>query len=170
MKKKKINKIQKAMLKTFTKKEIERAQPLLKKIKKNSWKKISFEVLGEAKAQSRARHANIQCKDGRNIPVTYDEPNMRQWKIELKKIVMSQLPDNFVPSLGEVKIDINIYKSMPKNTSRIRQYLGELQIIRPLTTPDFDNYCKSIVDALKKIIWKDDSQITVGLVKKFFSN
>jgi len=171
MKKKKAdNEIQKLMLKTFNKKEIQRATQLFEKIKKeNPWKKIEFEVLGLAMAQSRARHANISCNDGRNIPVTYDQPNMRQWKIELKKIVNEKLPKSFVPALGAVIIKIKIYKSMPKNTSRIRLYLGELQKIRPLTTPDFDNYCKSIMDSLKNIVWRDDSQAVTGLIEKFFS-
>ncbi len=43
---------------------------------------------------------------------------------------------------------------------------GEL---RPITKPDDDNYVKGVKNALKSVIWKDDSQVVDQHVSKYFS-
>ncbi|NRG47334.1 RusA family crossover junction endodeoxyribonuclease [Bacillus sp. CRN 9] len=43
---------------------------------------------------------------------------------------------------------------------------GEL---RPVTKPDVDNYVKGIKDALKSVIWQDDSQVVDLLVSRYYS-
>ena len=41
--------------------------------------------------------------------------------------------------------------------------------IRPTVKPDADNVVKSVLDALNKLIYKDDSQVTDLLVHKYYS-
>ncbi|OMD02745.1 RusA family crossover junction endodeoxyribonuclease, partial [Paenibacillus odorifer] len=41
--------------------------------------------------------------------------------------------------------------------------------ILPVTKPDADNYLKGVKDALKGIIWKDDSQVVDAFVRKRYS-
>ena len=41
--------------------------------------------------------------------------------------------------------------------------------IRPTVKPDVDNVVKSVLDALNKLIYKDDSQVTDLLVHKYYS-
>lgn len=38
-----------------------------------------------------------------------------------------------------------------------------------MTKPDADNYLKGVKDALKGIIWKDDSQVVDAFVRKRYS-
>lgn len=42
--------------------------------------------------------------------------------------------------------------------------------IRPITKPDADNYIKAIKDALKSVIWRDDSQVVDLHISKYYSD
>lgn len=66
-------------------------------------------------------------------------------------------------------IKIDVYKSVPKsitNKNKIKMLNNE---IRPTVKPDADNVVKSVLDALNKLIYKDDSQVTDLLVHKYYS-
>lgn len=43
-------------------------------------------------------------------------------------------------------------------------------VIRPITKPDVDNCAKSILDALNKIAYNDDSRIVELIVRKVYDN
>ena len=68
-----------------------------------------------------------------------------------------------------IKININFYKSPPKNTSKKRLALMENREIRPTTRPDIDNYIKLVLDSLNGIAFKDDNQICELSSKKYYS-
>ena len=48
-------------------------------------------------------------------------------------------------------------------------YLAEIGKIRPLIDPDFDNFCKSYMDAIQGVLISDDNIITDAQIKKYFS-
>ena len=47
--------------------------------------------------------------------------------------------------------------------------LAEKGLIRPISTPDFDNLAKTYTDALQGILLLNDNIINEGTVKKYFS-
>jgi len=47
--------------------------------------------------------------------------------------------------------------------------MAEKGELRPVTKPDTDNYIKAIKDALKSVIWKDDSQVVELHASKYYS-
>lgn len=58
-----------------------------------------------------------------------------------------------------VRVDINVYKHIPK--SYTKKKVGEILNgnIRLITKPDVDNVAKSILDALNGFAYEDDSQV-----------
>ncbi|MDA7028481.1 RusA family crossover junction endodeoxyribonuclease [Bacillus sp. CLL-7-23] len=68
--------------------------------------------------------------------------------------------------LGALHVDITFVMPIPKSWSKKKQQ----QSIRTLHTkkPDIDNLVKGVFDALNKIAWKDDNQVSkVTACKKY---
>src|SRR5690606_35673087 len=70
---------------------------------------------------------------------------------------------------GPLQLDVKIYKPTLKSFSKKKKALAEQGLLRPTTKPDVDNYIKAIKDALKNVIWKDDSQVVDLKASKYYS-
>jgi len=158
----------KILEKEFTDKEIEKA---LKRIEEennevNPWFEIDFIVFGDPKAQQRAKASSMG--KGKGV-VMYDPKEIRNWKATFRKHAIDLLDDDFVLAEGEIEIQIDVYKSAPISTSRIKLALMEMKHLRPEKKPDIDNYDKAVLDALKGVLWKDDSQVVNIVSTKYYS-
>lgn len=75
-------------------------------------------------------------------------------------------------NLIHARIAIILHTYQPTPCYKMTQneiYLAELGKIRPLIDPDFDNFCKSYMDAIQGVLITDDNIITDAQIKKFFS-
>ena len=70
------------------------------------------------------------------------------------------------PLEGRIKINITAYFSVPKNTSKKQEKNMLNNAISPTKKPDIDNIAKIILDALNKLAFKDDNQITKLEIEK----
>ena len=70
------------------------------------------------------------------------------------------------PLEGRIKINITTYFSVPKNTSKKQEENMLNNTISPTKKPDIDNIAKIILDALNKLAFKDDNQITKLEIEK----
>ena len=70
------------------------------------------------------------------------------------------------PLEGRIKIKITAYFSVPKNTSKKQEENMLNNTISPTKKPDIDNIAKIILDALNKLAFKDDNQITKLEIEK----
>lgn len=70
---------------------------------------------------------------------------------------------------GQLEINIKAYFSIPKSTSKKNKNLMLAGKIRPTKKPDADNILKIIGDALNDLAYKDDKQIVVASIEKFYS-
>ena len=59
---------------------------------------------------------------------------------------------------------------MQKSTSKKKRQQMLAGLIRPTKKPDLDNVIKSILDALNKVAYHDDTQIVSLSVEKFYSD
>jgi Holliday junction resolvase RusA-like endonuclease len=62
---------------------------------------------------------------------------------------------------GPLELRIDFYRQRPKSAGKKQTW--------PTTRPDLSNYTKLIEDALNGLIWCDDSQIVVSILRKFYA-
>jgi Holliday junction resolvase RusA-like endonuclease len=124
---------------------------------------IQFVVYGEPVAQGRPK---FSTRGG--FVKAYDPAKSRDYKDYVKLAASEHAPKVLLQ--GEVGLLVNVYKSIPKSFSKKKTALAEAGKIRPITKPDADNYLKGVKDALKNVIWKDDSQVVDAFVRKWYSH
>lgn len=134
--------------------------------------KYEFTVMGEAKGQPRVKAFARKLKDGSTVARVYTPGTAEAWKsaiaMEAKDAGLAGLM-----SSGPVRIHIVCYFQRPvkhfgtgKNAQTIKQGAPDAHT----QTPDFDNIAKAACDALTTIgVWKNDKQIFMGAVAKFWS-
>lgn len=123
---------------------------------------ISFTVYGEPVAQSRPKATTA----GGFIRM-YDPKKSKDFK-NYVKLAASECAPNVLLE-GPLKMKVDVYRPIPKSLSKKKAAQAESGELRPTSKPDADNYLKSIKDALKNVIWKDDSQVVEVTVCKWYS-
>lgn len=123
---------------------------------------IEFTVYGEPVAQARPRATTI---NGR--VKMYDPKKSSEYKNYIRLVASQHAPKELLD--GPIQLDVKIYKPTLKSFSKKKKEMAEQGVLRPTTKPDVDNYVKAIKDALKNVIWKDDSQVVDLQVSKFYS-
>lgn len=124
--------------------------------------KIEFTVYGEPVAQGRPRATTI---NGR--VKMYDPKKSSEYKNYIRLVASQHAPKELLD--GPLQLTVRVYRPTLKSFSKKKKKLAEEGKIRPTTKPDTDNYIKGIKDALKNVIWKDDSQVVDLKVSKYYS-
>lgn len=73
------------------------------------------------------------------------------------------------PLENRIKVTIQAYFSIPKNTNKTQKEEMLKGNISPTKKPDIDNIAKIVLDALNKLAFKDDNQITKLNLEKIYS-
>jgi Holliday junction resolvase RusA-like endonuclease len=122
---------------------------------------ILFEIHGDPVPQKQTRF----CKQGDSIRA-YDPSNrdkeMIQWQIKAFAPVE--------PLSCPVSLDITFFLPIPKSTSAAKKRQMLNQIILPICKPDVDNLAYILTNAMKKMFYKDDSQVVCQTVRKFYGS
>lgn len=124
--------------------------------------KIKFAVLGEPVAQGRPRATTI---NGRVR--MYDPKKSSDYKKYVRLVASQYAPSKLLE--GPLSMTVTVYRPSLKSFSKKKAREAEDGLLRPTTKPDVDNYVKGIKDALKQVIWKDDSQVVDLRVSKYYS-
>ena len=66
-------------------------------------------------------------------------------------------------------VDYTAYFKTPHSFNTIDTYLAELQCIRPISKPDFDNIAKKYADMYNGNVWIDDSLVIDASIHKYYS-
>lgn len=127
---------------------------------------IHLVIPGEPVAQARPRFSS----QGGHVRA-YDPAKSRDYK-QYIRLAASQQMGAVPPLEGPLAMGLEVYRPIPKSFSKRRREAAERGEIRPTTKPDLDNYVKAAKDALKGIVWQDDSQIVdyVEPFGKFYSD
>ena len=67
---------------------------------------------------------------------------------------------------GRISIEIIAYMKIPKSTSKAKFEEMITNKISPIKKPDADNIGKVVLDALNKVAFKDDNQVSKIMVEK----
>jgi len=122
-----------------------------------------LEVLGEPSAQARHRHFSHGKFHG-----TYD-PSKKE-KETFASIIQKNAP--LQPFSDTISLELMFYMSRPKyhyGSGRRSYFLKNSAPEYHAKRPDLDNLCKFVIDAMNKIFWKDDSQISKLVAEKKYS-
>ena len=123
---------------------------------------IKFTVFGEPVPQARPRVTRHGA---------YDPPKCKAYKEEIAysaKCYMRHRTSE-APYEHNLKLEVRIYRRIPKSFSMAKIKAAEKGDIRPGTRPDTDNYLKGVADALRGIVWRDDSQVVDMYCGKWYS-
>lgn len=114
---------------------------------------IRFTVFGDPVAQGRARITTIN-----GYPRAYDPAKSAHYKEYVRSEAVKVKPD--VPLEGALSLTVLVYRAIPKALqTKVKLPLVLAGKIRPVTKPDLKNVLAGVEDALKGIIWRDDSQV-----------
>jgi Holliday junction resolvase RusA-like endonuclease len=126
---------------------------------------IEFTVYGEPVAQGRPRFSTAG-----GFVKTYDPAKSGDYKKFVKLAAMEFAPANLLE--GPIKMKLIVFRTMPGYLSKSpkKAAAAEAGEILPTSKPDVDNYLKGVKDALKGVIWKDDSQVVEVYALKRYSS
>lgn len=122
---------------------------------------ISFTVYGEPVAQGRPRASTFG-----GFVRMYDPKKSSDYKDYVRLAASEHAPEKLIE--GPVALQLRVYKPIPKSFSGKKAARAEAGELRPTSKPDVDNYVKGIKDALKGVIWKDDSQVVELSAGKYY--
>ena len=71
---------------------------------------------------------------------------------------------------GQLQAIIKAFMKIPKSATKHNQEGMEKNSIRPTKRPDCDNIAKAVLDALNGLAYRDDSQIVVCTIGKYYSD
>lgn len=123
---------------------------------------IKLIIYGEPVAQGRPRFST----QGGHVKA-YDPAKSRDFKQYVKLVASQNRPPKLLE--GPLQMDIRIFKKTLKSFSKKKTVLAEEGKVRPITKPDADNLGKLVMDSLKLVIWKDDSQVVELHISKWYS-
>ncbi len=119
-----------------------------------------FEVIGDIKGKARPRVNTYTCQ-------VYTPNNTKDYEELIKQYFQIKYP-RYVPFENRVSVKIMAYFKVPKTTSKKDKELISEGRLSPTKKPDIDNIVKIILDALNKMAFKDDNQITKLEVEKVY--
>ena len=99
----------------------------------------------------------------------YTPSKTKNYEYEIKRWFINKYP-NFKTLETRLKIQIIAYYDIPKSTTKKQAEKMERQIISPTKKPDIDNIAKIVLDALNKLAYKDDTQITKLEIEKVYAD
>ncbi len=121
-----------------------------------------FEVIGDIKGKARPR---VNTYTGQ----AYTPSNTKDYEMLIKQYFKIKYP-KYEPMQGRVFVKIIAYFKIPKSniTKKEKQQIldGKLS---PTKKPDIDNIVKIILDAMNKMAFNDDNQITKLEIEKIYS-
>ena len=149
--------------------DIERATKfVMEQETNNSHSQLQFTIPGDPPVAKRPRASRIRNKSGDVVGIRVhaeDADDQRTMRSE----VIARLPVDHVPYAGEVELFLDIYKPMLASWPPYKQLLAELGYIRADRRPDWDNYAKLITDAMRGVVFVDDSLVVIGSVSLHYS-
>ena len=121
-----------------------------------------FEVIGDIKGKARPR---VNTYTG----TAYTPTGTKDYENVIKQYFKVKYP-RYEPLDGRVAIKIIAYFEVTKNTTKKDKKLIEEGLLSPTKKPDIDNIVKIILDALNKMAFKYDNQITKLEVEKLYGS
>ena len=122
-------------------------------------REINFTVVGKVRGKARPRFARATGR-------AYTTKDDKIYEQMVREAYNGS--ESFLDTSNPLRAEIDVYHKVPKSYSKKRR-LQCLTGGRPTSKPDLDNIAKVILDSNNGILYKDDSQISELLVRKFYT-
>jgi Holliday junction resolvase RusA-like endonuclease len=129
---------------------------------------IVIEVAGDA-APFAKKVASWTAKDGRFGTHAYDTKRYSSWK-DQARYTAAQVMGGRPPLDCGIEFTVRVYRQIPATFSRVKHERALADLLRPLTTPDYDNLAKAAADAMIGIVFRDDKLIHTAHIYKRYSD
>lgn len=121
---------------------------------------LKFKILGIPQAKQSARF-RIQKMGDRNFIKSYQTKEVLDNERNIRFEIKSFLPEGFKPLTGEVGVRVRFVfpplKSFPK---KLQADIEQGKVVYKVSKPDLvDNLMKGLFDAMKGVVFIDDSQV-----------
>lgn len=128
--------------------------------------RLTLIIPGEPIPQPRQRHRVATDRQGRAFSRNYTPAKhpVREYKEAIQLIARSQFRDQ--PHEGPIRVHMVLLFPRPTRLVWKRKPMPREPKI---SVPDCDNVAKSIQDALKGIVFRDDAQIFSVTIEKFYA-
>lgn len=123
--------------------------------------KYEFEVPGKITGKGRPR-VNT------NTAIAYTPAKTKEYEELIKQYFILKYR-KIAPLEGRLAVTLKAYFAIPKNTSKAKTQQMLEGTISPVKKPDIDNIAKVVLDALNKLAFLDDNQITKLMVEKEYA-
>lgn len=120
-----------------------------------------FEVIGTIEGKARPR---LDIYNGR----IYTPKNTRSYEELIRQYFKIKYP-RYETLEGRLAVKIIAYFKPAKNTTKKNRELMLSGTLSPIKKPDIDNIGKVMLDALNKIAFKDDNQVTKMEIEKVYA-
>lgn len=119
----------------------------------------------EPKPQSRPRFARRG-----SFTTTYEDKDMKAWRNHCQLLIANQYAGKSMLE-GALRARIRFYIKPPQYISKVKKNRQALldEVMPVDKKPDIDNYEKALYDSMSGIVFKDDGQIAMHDVGKFYS-
>ncbi len=119
---------------------------------------IRIVVPGLPKPLARNRHRIVKTPAGGHYVSSYLPGASRNEQAVIRQFAAEAMYGG-PPFTEAIDLRIIAWLPVPQSWSRKRREAALLGVVCPTGRPDLDNYLKLACDALKAIVWRDDSQV-----------
>lgn len=123
--------------------------------------KLVFEIEPVEQARPRATRMGLGIR-------LYDPKKVSVYKKQLGMMCSFQYKQ--APLAGPLKVEMNFFRHVQSSVSKKERKLRLSGSHRPVVKPDTDNYIKSTLDGLNRLLWEDDNQIVDLVAHKYYSD
>lgn len=121
---------------------------------------ISFIIFGNPISKKRARYGRYGV---------YTEKSTVEYEKHIRHIARESMLGLEVVQ-NSVSIILEVYFNIPDSWSNTKKEAAKSGLIKHVTKPDIDNIGKTVLDALNKIVYKDDNQVNSLYIYKQYSD
>ena len=114
---------------------------------------VNFTVYGEPQGKARPRFRKVG-----NFVQTYTPQKTKSYEDEIRMFAKAAMGSS-KPLETPVALYLYIRKGIPASYTKKRRNDCLSGIEKPTTPSDIDNICKSFMDAMNEIVYKDDKQV-----------
>jgi Holliday junction resolvase RusA-like endonuclease len=128
---------------------------------------IVFELEGDPRGWQRTGLRVVTPNHGKPFATIYVPAETRAYQRALAltaKVAMRSKP----PLTGALCLLVTAFMRVPPSWSRKKRDMALAGTLRPTVKYDWDNYGKNASDAIKGIVWVDDTQVVDGRVIKVY--